>query len=77
MMAHFLWYFDPLSLIIQKKNVVRSGPPLAKISGSAHGPYLSFQGYVGAKYVKCERIRLETSKQYFCFQCSQLYYLIN
>ena len=41
-MAHFKWYLDPSSLIKlkkskkKKKNVVKVGPPLTKLSGSAH-----------------------------------------
>ena len=39
-MANFKWYLDPFSLIKlkkkEKKNVVKVGPPLIKLSGSAH-----------------------------------------
>ena len=39
-MAHLQWYLDPSSLIKlkkkKKKNVVKVGPPLTKLSGSAH-----------------------------------------
>ena len=38
MMARFLWYLDPLSSHKKEKekNVVKVGPPLAKLSGSGH-----------------------------------------
>ena len=35
-MAHLLWYLDPLSPYPKKKNIVKIGPPLTKLSGSAH-----------------------------------------
>ena len=37
MMARFSWYLDPLAPHQLKKHVVRVGPPLTKLSGSAHG----------------------------------------
>ena len=39
MMAHCWWYLVP-SLTLSKKIVVGVGPPLAKLSGSAHGCYV-------------------------------------
>ena len=41
MMARYWCYLDPLSLI-KKKNAVRVEPPLAKLSGSAHGDSIKF-----------------------------------
>ena len=36
-MARLLWYLDPSSPHqLRKKNVIRVGPPLIKLSGSAH-----------------------------------------
>ena len=37
MMARLYWYLDHLSHHQQKKYVVKVGPPLKKLSGSAHG----------------------------------------
>ena len=34
------WYFDPPSSHQLKKNVVKVGPPLTKLSGSAHVLYV-------------------------------------
>ena len=36
MMARLLWYIDPISPDQLKKNVVKVGPPLTTLSGSAH-----------------------------------------
>ena len=38
MMAHSKWYLDPPSPhhLKKEKNVVKVGPPLTKLSGSAH-----------------------------------------
>ena len=40
MMTHFYWYLEPLSLHQLKKQktkkLVKVGPPLTKLSGSAH-----------------------------------------
>ena len=49
MMARFYCYLDPLSSH-QLKNVVKVGPPLAKLSGSAHvhlHPYVMFVSIEG------------------------------
>ena len=55
MKARFKCYLDPLSSH-QNKNVVRVGPPLAKLSGSAHAVHcvlVCTQGHcVGAGYVR-------------------------
>ena len=40
MMARFEWYLDNLSSQLKKtrkKTLVKFGPPLTKVSGSAHG----------------------------------------
>ena len=37
MMARLYWYLDHLSHDQQKKYVVKVGPPLKKLSRSAHG----------------------------------------
>ena len=38
MMAHLVWYLDPLSPHqLKKKDVVKFGPTLTNLSGSAHG----------------------------------------
>ena len=36
MMVHLVWYLDPLCPHQLKKKHVKFGPPLTKLSGSAH-----------------------------------------
>ena len=36
MLVRLWWYLDPLSYYQIKKNIVKVGPPLKKLSGSAH-----------------------------------------
>ena len=39
MFAQLLWYWDPLYPTQLKKNVVKVGPPLTKLSGSVHANF--------------------------------------